>query len=52
MLRLLLLPSNLVCDAMNIRDENERGMVRMLVNTLLWTTLCVTVMLVVWTLVE
>ena len=48
MLRLLLLPSNLVCDAMNIRDENERGMVRMLVNTVLWMTLGVIILAAVW----
>jgi hypothetical protein len=34
MLRLLMRPSNAVCDAMHITDEHERGMVRMLVNML------------------
>jgi hypothetical protein len=48
MLRLLLLPSNLVCDAMKIEDENERGMVRMLVNTVLWMTIGITVLTIVW----
>ena len=52
MLRFLMLPSNTVCDLLGMTDEHERGMVRMLVNTLIWTTLCVTVMLVVWVLVD
>ena len=37
MLRLLMRPSNAVCDAMHITDEHERGMIRMLVNMLLLT---------------
>jgi hypothetical protein len=41
MLRLLMRPSNAVCDAMHITDEHERGMVRMLVNMLLLTALAV-----------
>lgn len=47
-----MMPSNMVCDLLRMTDPHERGMVRMLVNTLIWTTLCVTLMLVVWTLVE
>ncbi len=35
MLRLLMRPSNTVCDAMGISDEGQRGAVRMLVNMLL-----------------
>lgn len=35
MYRLLMRPSNAVCDAMRITDEGERGMVRMLVNMML-----------------
>ncbi len=35
MLRLLMRPSNAVCDAIGISDEGERGVVRMLVNMLL-----------------
>lgn len=34
-LRLLMRPANAVCDAMGMTDENERGVVRMLVNMLL-----------------
>jgi hypothetical protein len=52
MLRLIMLPSNGICDALGMTDEHERGMVRMLVNSLLWTTLCVTVALFVWVLLE
>lgn len=28
-------PSNAVCDALHLTDENERGMIRMLVNMIL-----------------
>jgi len=35
MFRLLMRPSNAVCDAIGIADEGERGVVRMLVNMLL-----------------
>lgn len=48
MLRLLLMPSNVVCDLLDIEDEHERGMVRMLVNTLLWLTIPVVVLTIVW----
>ncbi len=41
MLRLLMRPSNAVCDAMGVTDEHERGMIRMLVNMLLLTLLFV-----------
>ena len=51
MLHLLMRPANAVCDALGMTDEHERGMVRMLVNTLLWTTVCVTVLLLAWMLV-
>lgn len=50
MLRVFMMPSNAVCDLLGVVDEHERGMVRMLVNTLLWTTVCVTGALFVWTL--
>jgi hypothetical protein len=48
MFRLLMWPSNAVCDALHMTDENERGMVRMLVNTTLWLTIGITVLTVVW----
>ena len=47
MLRLLMRPSNAVCDAMHITDEHERGMVRMLVNMLLLTAISVLAFVVV-----
>jgi hypothetical protein len=37
--RLLMAPSNAVCDAFGVKDEHERGMVRMLVNGLITITL-------------
>lgn len=48
MLHLLMLPSNRVCDALHMTDENERGMVRMLVNTTLWTTIGATLFFLGW----
>lgn len=42
---MLIYPSNRLCDALRIAGEPERGVVRMLVNTLFWTTLGV---IVVW----
>jgi hypothetical protein len=42
---LLMLPANMLCDRLELADENERGVVRMLVNALLWTTVGV---FVVW----
>jgi hypothetical protein len=50
MLRLLMRPSNMVCDRLNITDEQERGMVRMLVNTLLWVTVLISGLTLFWTL--
>lgn len=41
--KLLMYPANAACDALDLADENERGVVRMLVNALIWTTLGVTV---------
>ena len=35
---LLMRPANRICDRLGLTDENERGVVRMLVNALLWTT--------------
>lgn len=47
MLRLIMKPANAVCDAMRIKDEGERGMVRMLVNMLLLTLVSVIVFVVI-----
>ncbi len=41
MYRLLMRPSNAVCDAMHVTDEHERGMIRMLVNMLLLSLVAV-----------
>lgn len=45
MLQLMMYPSNALCDALQVAGEAERGVVRMLINTLFWTTAGV---LVVW----
>lgn len=45
MFDMLMYPSNVICDMLGVSGEPERGVVRMLVNTLFWTTLGV---LVVW----
>jgi len=49
MFRLLMWPSNALCDKLKITDEHERGMVRMLVNTTLWMTVLITIVTVAWT---
>ena len=41
MLRLIMWPANAVCDAIHVEDENERGVVRMLVNMMLLTLMSV-----------
>lgn len=51
MLRLLLAPSNSVCDALNITDEHERGMMRMLVNMMIVSALAIPLFFVGWKLV-
>ena len=48
MWRLMMLPSNVVCDHFKITDEHERGMVRMLVNTLLWMTIIAVILCAAW----
>jgi hypothetical protein len=48
MFRLLMAPSNAVCDALGLEDEHERGMIRMLVNTLIWATISATGFFVGW----
>ena len=47
-LRLLMAPANAVCDRLGMIDEHERGMMRMLVNMILFTGIVVTVFFVVW----
>jgi hypothetical protein len=48
MFRLLMAPSNTVCDALKITDEHERGMMRMLVNMMVFTAIGVVVFFVAW----
>ncbi|MGH6828711.1 MAG: hypothetical protein ACREFW_07360 [Rhizomicrobium sp.] len=45
MFRWMMAPSNLLCDLLHVAGEPERGVVRMLLNTLVCTTLGV---LTVW----
>ena len=52
MFRLLMAPSNRVCDALNITDEHERGMMRMLVNMMMFTAVLVPAFFVAWKLVS
>ncbi len=47
MLRLLMGPSNAVCDILRVKDEGERGMIRMLVNMMILTFVAVIVFVVV-----
>jgi hypothetical protein len=44
----LMLPANTVCDRMGIVNEHERGMMRMLVNMLIFTAVIVIVFFVGW----
>lgn len=46
--RLLMAPSNAICDLFRVEGEHERGMIRMLVNTLIWTTIGATAFFVAW----
>ena len=46
--RLLMAPANAVCDVLHVDDEHERGMIRMLVNSLIWITIGATGFFVAW----
>ena len=46
--QILMWPSNFACDLLGLKDEDERGMLRMLVNTLLWTTIGAAMFMVAW----
>jgi hypothetical protein len=48
MLKLLMSPSNALCDRLGLTDEHERGMMRMLVNMMIICGLCVPVIYVSW----
>jgi len=51
MFRLLMAPSNSVCDALKITNEHERGMMRMLVNMMIVSLLAIPVFYVAWKLI-
>jgi hypothetical protein len=46
-LRVFLLPSNLVCEALGARKEDDRTMFRSLVNMLVWN-LVIVLVVVLW----
>ncbi len=46
-LRVFLLPGNLVCDAIGARTEDDRSIIRSLVNMLVWN-LAVVLVVVLW----
>jgi hypothetical protein len=48
MLKIIMAPANAVCDAFQLKDQHERGMMRMLVNMLLVTALIVVVFSLAW----
>ena len=48
MFRLLMGPSNAVCDRLGLTNEHERGMMRMLVNMMIVTAIGAGVILVGW----
>ena len=48
MLKILMAPSNAVCDAVGLTDEHERGMMRMLVNMMLSSAIAVVIFLIAW----
>lgn len=47
MFRLIMLASNAVCDLMGLEHEHERGMVRMLINALLWPAFPIPVLTII-----
>lgn len=48
MLHTLMRPSNAVCDALGVTDEHERGMIRMLVNMMVFATVGATALFAAW----
>lgn len=46
LIHLLAYPANFACDKLGVTDKNERSVVRMLVNTTLWTTIGVVLVLI------
>ena len=46
-LRIFLLPGNMVCDAIGARADDDRAMIRSLINMLVWN-LTVVLVVVLW----
>lgn len=49
LLHLLMAPANMVCDRVGLKNEHERGMMRMFVNMLICTALAGLAMWASWT---
>ena len=47
----LMVSSNAICDVLRVRDAYDRSLVRMLVSALLWTAVCLAMLLAAWKLV-
>jgi len=47
----LMASSNALCDLLGVKDAQDRSLVRMLVNALLWTAACLAMLLAAWKLV-
>jgi hypothetical protein len=47
-LRVFLLPGNLVCDALGAHEEDDRAMLRTLINMLVWNLAIVLAVVVLW----
>ena len=48
MFRFLMRPANAVCDRLGLTDEHERGMMRMLVNMMIFTAVLVVLFYIGW----
>lgn len=46
--RIFLFPGEFVCDALHATAEDDRTMIRMLVNMLVWNLLGVLVVIAIW----
>ncbi len=47
-LRVFLLPGNLVCDALGVREDDDRTMIRTLINMLVWNLVIVLTVVTLW----
>jgi len=47
-LRMFLLPGNLVCAALGVREDDDRTMIRMLINMLVWNLVIVLTVVTLW----